>query len=204
MTNDRNETENIRDIVAVADIGEYDRFTNPNAPSLWQDRSGEPRHPRRGSIQRREYLFDLVGPIRTARTLEGSVATLTSNQFQMEQTRDFEKITARLLAPTEYTLDPNAGQGFIITTNLKPQDVLGSAEFTYNKSAHYQVGEGRRCAVRSAEANVLFVKMLKSITQRWISPLWDLMMKNVYNIGAYNVSQEDFKLDIFYEDPGED
>src|SRR5690625_6090304 len=28
------------------------------------------------------------------------------------------------------------------------------------------------------------------------------MMKNIYSIGAYNVSQEDFRLDIFYEDPG--
>ncbi|MCB9313672.1 MAG: cell surface protein SprA [Lewinellaceae bacterium] len=208
VTNDRNETENIRDIVAVADIGEYDRFTNPNAPNLY-GKTG----PVNRDILGRELpsndantLFDLIRANPNSRTLEGSVATLTSSQFQMEQTRDFEKITARLLAPTEYTLDPNMAKlGFIsITTNLKPQDVLGvSYEFTYN-GRHYQVGEfADDVPYDQQKPNVLFVKMLKSITQRVDIPLWDLMMKNVYNIGAYNVSQEDFKLDIFYEDPGE-
>ena len=32
-------------------------------------------------------------------------------------------------------------------------------------------------------------------------PMWDLMMKNVYGLGAYQVSKEDFILDIFYDNP---
>ncbi len=209
VTNDRNETENIRDIVAVADIGEYDRFTNPDGKNTYGktgpinlDILGQ-ELPTNESNQ----FFDLIRATNgKARSLEGSVSTLTSSQFQMEQTRDFEKITARLLSATEYTLDANMAKlGFIsITTNLKPQDVLGiSYEYTYN-GRHYQVGEfADDIPYDQQKPNVLYVKMLKSITQRVDIPLWDLMMKNVYNIGAYNVSREDFKLDIYYEDPGQ-
>lgn len=32
--------------------------------------------------------------------------------------------------------------------------------------------------------------------------MWDLMMKNIYSIGAYQVNQEDFRLEVFYQDPG--
>ncbi len=208
VTNDRNETENIRDIVAVADIGEYDKFTNPNGLSAYGISGPVNRDILGMELPTNESnrFFELIKGQPNARSLSGSVSALTSSQFQMEQTRDFEKITARLLSATEYTLDANMAKlGFIsITTNLKPQDVLGiSYEYTYN-GRHYKVGEfADDIPYNQQEPNVLFVKMLKSITQRVDIPLWGLMMKNVYNIGAYNVSQEDFKLDIFYEDPGE-
>src|SRR5690606_5197851 len=32
-------------------------------------------------------------------------------------------------------------------------------------------------------------------------PVWDLMMKNIYPIGAYQLEKEDFKLNILYTDP---
>jgi cell surface protein SprA len=50
--------------------------------------------------------------------------------------------------------------------------------------------------------NVLYLKMLKSTNARVDLPLWDLMMKNVYSIGAYSVNQQDFKLDVLYQEPG--
>ena len=57
--------------------------------------------------------------------------------------------------------------------------------------------------VGSDSLGILYVKMLKSTTQRVDLPTWDLMMKNIYGIGAFQVGREDFKLDIFYDDPGE-
>ncbi|MEL6393587.1 MAG: cell surface protein SprA, partial [Bacteroidota bacterium] len=47
------------------------------------------------------------------------------------------------------------------------------------------------------------MKLLKSNVTNVEDPIWDLMMKNVYSLGAYQVNQEDFRLDIQYEDPGE-
>ena len=52
------------------------------------------------------------------------------------------------------------------------------------------------------QLNVIFLKMLKSTTQRTDLPTWDLMMKNIYNVGAFNVNRDEFRLDIFYDDPG--
>ena len=44
----------------------------------------------------------------------------------------------------------------------------------------------------------LVLKMLKSAVTSVEQPIWDLMMKNIYNTGAFQLSQEDFKLNIFY------
>jgi len=44
--------------------------------------------------------------------------------------------------------------------------------------------------------------MLKAQTQSPKVPIWDLMMKNIYSLGAYQVENEDFRLDLYYQDPG--
>ena len=46
--------------------------------------------------------------------------------------------------------------------------------------------------------NSLVLKMLKSAVTAVDQPIWDLMMKNVYDTGAFQLSQEDFRLNIFY------
>ena len=40
--------------------------------------------------------------------------------------------------------------------------------------------------------------MLKSAVTSVEQPIWDLMMKNIYDTGAFQLSQEDFRLNIFY------
>ncbi len=40
--------------------------------------------------------------------------------------------------------------------------------------------------------------MLKSAVTAVEEPIWDLMMKNIYDTGAFQLSQEDFRLNIFY------
>jgi len=44
----------------------------------------------------------------------------------------------------------------------------------------------------------LIVKMLKSPITDVNQPIWDLMMKNIYDTGAFQLDKEDFKLNIFY------
>ena len=43
--------------------------------------------------------------------------------------------------------------------------------------------------------------MLKSTITNVQQPVWNLMMKNIYNLGGYDFSSSDFKLDIFYSNP---
>ena len=47
----------------------------------------------------------------------------------------------------------------------------------------------------------LIVKLLKSNITNVTQPIWDLMMKNIYSLGAFQLEQEDFRLDIQYRDP---
>ncbi|WCO03708.1 T9SS outer membrane translocon Sov/SprA [Psychroserpens ponticola] len=44
----------------------------------------------------------------------------------------------------------------------------------------------------------LIVKMLKSPVTSVDQPIWDLMMKNIYDTGAFQLEKDDFKLNIFY------
>ncbi|MCK7535282.1 MAG: hypothetical protein MZV63_31990 [Marinilabiliales bacterium] len=39
---------------------------------------------------------------------------------------------------------------------------------------------------------------MKSTAVNTRVPLWNLMMKNVYNLGAYNINRDDFMLNILY------
>lgn len=203
LTNDRNEVENVRDIVALADLGEPTRFVNPGSASPlpsppYKDLTGQPLPDNNANG-----LYNNIVRNPVMRQIDQAVTTLQTG-FNMSQSRDFEKVSARKLKPTEYTVHPELG--FIsLNINVQPDQVVGVAyQYTYNGKS-YKVGElsiNSENTKPDSSLNVLFVKMLKSTTQRTDVPTWDLMMKNVYPIGAFQVNQADFRLDIYYEDPG--
>ncbi len=210
ITNDRNETQNVRDIIAISDMGEPTRFTNqspqyqdPVIPARNLDVFGTSALPGRRAgtnIDANDIYGDLIDN-GAVRQLDNALAVLTS-EFNLEQTRDFEKVSARLLTQNEYTY--NADLGFIsLNVNLQPDQVLGVAfEYDHNGTT-YKVGEMAADFQDSEDSlQVLFVKMLKSTTPRVDLPTWDLMMKNHYSTGAFQANNEDFFLDVFYDDPG--
>ena len=210
ITNDRNEVFDVRDIVALADLAEPERLTNPGAV----DNFGEPRYreicdglplPENGA---NDLYSRIVSRGESIRDIDRAVATLQGAQFGLEQIRDFEKVSARKLSPREYTV--NSELGFIsLNINVQPDQVVAvSYRYKYNgeifKVGELSVNTDNSSADTSNFSNqVLFTKMLKSSTQRVSEPNWDLMMKNVYSLGAYQVGQEDFRLDIQYEQPGD-
>jgi cell surface protein SprA len=113
--------------------------------------------------------------------------------------QDFEIANnARKLNPTEYSL--NSKLGFIsLNTSLNSDQVL-SVAYQYQviggPDSLYQVGEFSNEGIVSPKC--LMVKLLKSTSLSTRVPLWKLMMKNVYSIGAYQVNKEDFILNILY------
>jgi len=139
-----------------------------------------------------------------------SATTLLKTKYGMKQIDDFEVQTMRRLNSNEYTFHPQLG--FIsLNQRLRPNQVLGvSYEYTYtlNGDEVYKVGEitnetssgGLDPNGEPEPEDVIFVKMLKSSTQKVNLPNWDLMMKNVYALGTSQLTEEDFKLDIFFED----
>ncbi len=52
--------------------------------------------------------------------------------------------------------------------------------------------------VAEGSTQALVLKMLKSPITSVDQPIWDLMMKNVYDTGAFQLEQDDFRLNIFY------
>ena len=204
VTNERRETQNTRNIMALADLGEYSRITNNNpnfqTPNrmINRDISGQRELPDNTSND----IYAAISKDAMARDVVTSASALASSSYRFVGSQDFEKVRARQLRGSEYTLHPELG--FIsINTVLQPDQILGIAyEYTYN-GKKYQVGELSTDFPNETEnEDILYVKLLKATTQRIDVPAWDLMMKNVYSIGAFNVAREDFYLDIFYEDPG--
>lgn len=110
--------------------------------------------------------------------------------------RDYEKVeSARLLNSSEYTL--NSTLGYIsLKSALNSDEVLGVAyEYTYQGRA-YQVGEFSADVPSTSQS--LYLKMLRGTTISPKLPMWKLMMKNVYALGAYQMQQNKFKLNIKY------
>ncbi|MDX2135801.1 MAG: cell surface protein SprA [Saprospiraceae bacterium] len=203
ITNDRLLTENIRDVVALADLAEPDScrddFKLPMPPNL--DITGKAL-PTNGNNELYPRILDDLSVDSSFRRTDRVIQRL-NNSYGLKQIVDFEKVRARLLSPSEYSFDEQLG--FIsINLNVQPDQVVGVAmEYTYNGQP-YKIGEFTSDVSQgdSLNQNVLFVKMLKSTTPNVQLPIWDLMMKNAYAVGAANVDPKEFRFDIFYEDPG--
>lgn len=111
---------------------------------------------------------------------------------------DYEKIeSARKLTANEYTFNPQLG--FIsLTSALNSDEVLAVAyEYTFNGQV-YKVGELSTDGV--AAPQTLIVKLLKGTNHTPSLNTWDLMMKNVYSLNAYQISPDEFRLDVLYQD----
>lgn len=207
VTNDRNQTTDIRDIVAIADLGEWRRMTNSD-PERW-------RNPDTAAMKdlcdidilpnnTTNYILPEIRKRPETRDIDEVVRTLIGPEFNFVQSQDFERVQARRLQPTEYRYHPDLGM-ISLNIRLDQDEVLGVAyEYTYNGQV-FQVGELSQDVENvDPEFNqqVLFVKMLKGTNQRVDLPMWDLMMKNVYRVSAGDIDPEEFELDVFWEDPG--
>ena len=113
-------------------------------------------------------------------------------------TDNFAKLTyARKLTEREFTLHNQLGY-ISLNSALNADEVLSVAyRYTLN-GTEYQVGElSTDVQVDNATPRVLFAKLLKNETLKTNLPIWDLMMKNIYSLGAYQISRNDFRLNIF-------
>jgi len=120
----------------------------------------------------------------------------------------------RRLAESEYVLNPELGY-VSLNQRLQPNDVVFVAyEYTSVEAPGrvFRVGEfSNDVPADQTNNNVLFLKMLKPSENRPVAtpasgmgpaqpyPTWDLMMKNVYSLTAFNLQKDGFRLDITYE-----
>ena len=200
ITNKRATYDQSRNILAFVDLGENDatHFMNQN----WTAGGAAAPNNKANS------LYATVTADPSVRILQESTNIL-STMNGMIGGEDFEKIeSARLLSSSEYTL--NAALGYIsLKQALNQDEVLAVAyEYTYGGQV-YQVGEFSTDAGENLKAPAaLIMKMLKSngsapnprnparAGQHYGT--WDLMMKNIYSLGASQVSRDKFELYIMY------
>ncbi|HHB78577.1 MAG TPA: cell surface protein SprA, partial [Saprospiraceae bacterium] len=201
VTNDRNQTDGgVRDIVALADLGEPQNLitVNPYPSPKFLDINGKALPDNNAND-----LYANLQAKPEKRTIDKVVSAMQDGSFgyPFEQVKDFEKVRARKLSPSEYDMNPQLG--FIsLKINVQPDQVVGVAfEYEYNGRT-YSVGELSNQSPQGDSLKVLYVKMLKSSTARTDLPYWDLMMKNFYYLGSSQIQQEDFRLDVYYDDPG--
>ncbi len=194
VTNTAGDYDDARDIVGFMDIGENNN--NIYNTNLWSQSSAD-RNPSNATNNLYNDMNTTYSAIRDINQVTSTLKSLSGNGFTSGQ--DYEKIeNARLLSSSEYTL--NSQLGFIsLNSALNSDEVLAVAfEYDYNGET-YTVGEFTNSGNEASTS--LFLKLLKStnLTPK-VKPTWDLMMKNIYSLGAYQVNSEDFEMDIAYVD----
>lgn len=217
VTNRGQQTLNVRNVVALQDLGEAlpDKtrigLLNGDPPGFFN--AGAGNRPRNNA---NDYDPGLIGTgaltasIRDIATVDngfnipgypvnqGFDYAILENARKLEQVRDY-----RL----------NTQLGYIsLSQRLSNDEVLAVAfQYTFNGEV-FQVGEFANGGLDATTVspgidnpiinnNTLILKLLKSNITNVQDPIWDLMMKNVYATGAFQLSQEDFKLNILYTDP---
>ncbi|GAA4938254.1 cell surface protein SprA [Algibacter agarivorans] len=210
MTNRSNRTDDVRNIVALQDLGESEKVgstVNILAPGALPNNPNNAFDPTN---------IDGAGPNSQLNQSIRDVATV-QNGIEVPNTTegfDYAKLenARKLINGQEYTL--NTELGYISLNQRLNNDEVLAVAFQYTLGGEvYQVGEFANDGIDATQVDTnaqgqvtnvinsnLILKLLKSSITNVNQPIWDLMMKNIYDTGAYNLSQDDFKLNIFYNE----
>jgi len=226
VTNRSQQTLNVRNVVAIQDLGEFNEedtrigqvngdpagFYNTNPPQNGQVQPNE--LPRNNANDYDPALIDnggvLDSDIRDIATVDNGFNITTG--YQINQGFDYAILenARKLDQGRDYSF--NTQLGYIsLNQRLSNDEVLGVAfQYTFNGNV-YQVGEFANGGIDATTVtpgatapeinnNTLILKLLKSNITNVNDPIWDLMMKNIYSTGAFQLSQDDFKLNILYSE----
>lgn len=226
-TNNPQTIANARNIVSIQDLGEsetdkigffLDNDGNPitpplsnflNNPGNFPDNPNNDFNPFGINSGSNTVLTPQIREIATV--VEGFGA---ASGF-VEEGRDYGILeNARELQPNEYTLDRQLGY-ISLNQRLSNDEILGVA-FQYTLGGRvYQVGEFANDGIDASQPvqdptqqnqqisqnQSLVVKMLKSPVTNVNEPIWDLMMKNFYNLDGSRLEQDGFRMNILFTDP---
>lgn len=191
ITNRTGAVTGVRNILAFMDLGEQKpynaAFTGAGTPMGLPDNNSNT-------------LYQNLQQMPESRMQSNAISSMT--RLGLRDPIDYKNVTARKLNPSEFSFNPQLGY-ISINTQPNPDDVIGVAyRYTYNGKV-YQVGEfSEDLPPDTTNQKVIYLKLLKSTSALPSLPIWDLMMKNVYVLGGYGVSKENFRLNILYQDPG--
>lgn len=222
-------TQDVRNVIAFTDLGEASEYISGdltdgpgnvplqdnilyNNPNIAVTQQGNPSNLNNDiyiettgtdpSNPNSAFSQQILGGNQAIQALSSNISGGYAN---MVNGTHFERVNnMRKLTTTEFTY--NARLGFIsLKQSLNNAEVLAVAyEYTMNGQT-YQVGSISQDGFAAPQALVL--KLLKpSITRVKLSngsqaPLWANMMKNVYSLGAFGIAPDNFRLDVWYNNP---
>ena len=196
ITNKTGTTNNTRNIVSFLDLGE----TGPNIYNSQFTFSNGGIFPDNNSANTMyESLTNTFSGIRDINNVNNIFSSQTAIGFLNGQ--DYEKLErARKLNESEYSL--NNQLGYISLNQALNNDEVLAVAFQYTIGNNtFQVGEFTTSGPTAPQS--LIVKLLKGTNFSPNYPNWQLMMKNIYALGAYQMSSTDFILDVVYENTEE-
>lgn len=192
VVNYRANVEDTRNVLGFTDIGEnFDGMTE-HGQNNWTVGPGNiPDNSRN----------ELYNELDIPQVRNFNTAPAGLGGFGMQEAVHYERIAnARRLTESEFTY--NEKLGFIsLNQALNNDERLAVSYEFFLDGQRYQVGDLSTDGITGTDA--IFAKLLKASLTNVFIPLWDLMMKNVYSIGAYQVNPQDFILNIWYNDPTE-
>lgn len=217
VTNTRQDFQQTRNFVAFTDLGEdgsaaaiaAGHFSADLPPGLVQDRPNVTVADNSANtlFQRVSQDPGITGFVNSSQALQG---------LGVIAARHYEKVeSARLLTASEYTV--NQRLGFISLNQALNNDEVLAVAYQYTLDGQtYQVGQfaqdgvftgeetpvpGEQTQVGPQGTEALILRLLKATITNPRIPLWDLMMKNIYSLGAFQVNRENFRLDLLYNNP---
>lgn len=207
VTNRRASHENTRNIIGFMDLGEpnpHNRDVITPAPNA--------QYP----ANRTNNLYDIItAPAKDSLRSNRHARTIFQQDpdlSRLNEGADYNMLdNARRLNQTEFSFNPKLGY-ISLNQPLQDDEVLAVAyEYTVG-GAVFRVGELARDHAPAGGQNqggqgqgqrdnkVLFAKLLKGTDLRPDLPIWDLMMKNIYFLGNYQIEPTDFRMEVVYAD----
>ncbi|PIF00849.1 MAG: cell surface protein SprA [Maribacter sp.] len=220
VTNRSQQTLNVRNVVALQDLGES-REETTRIGIANADPVGFFNNPGNALPRNNANDFD-PGAIGSGGVLTASIRDIATVEagfnvpgYQVNQGFDYAILENARKLEENRDYQFNTQLGYIsLNQRLSNDEVLAVAyQYTYNGEV-YQVGEFANGGLDATtvsggvngvnpvvDNNTLVLKLLKSNITNITDPIWDLMMKNIYATGAFRLSEDDFKLNILYSDP---
>ena len=211
---------NLRNIIALQDLGEGQMTGIPdNEIVVVTPTTGFFNNPIDSPTDNRNNKYDPATIGQPGAFLNSNIREIVTaksgfNNANTSEATDYSVLeNARKLTTNEFTF--NAQLGYISLQQRLANDEILAVAFEYTIGGKvYQVGEfgsdgvdgtvvtGNNNANQAIITQSLVLKMLKSNLTNVQNPVWILMMKNVYQIPqAYQIKQDDFRLNILYTDP---
>jgi cell surface protein SprA len=190
IMNRNNDTQTLRNVVGLMDLGEGRRIYNSAVKS-----AGGNRPTSNGAN-------DLFATVSKYNRNPDNITTLLDSYFAGDNNdgTDYEKITgARRLSPTEFTFQPQLGY-ITLTRKLQNDEALAVAYEYTSGTGKYKVGELSEDYGSLKDEDVVFLKLLRPTSVKRTLPTWDLMMKNIYSLNVNQLSREGFQLRVIYRD----